>query len=95
MFITTNIFIGVRPVLSIWVAQSSSQEDGTISLSPESLSTLRPVSSRISLHFNRKESSTAAATTKTTNVDIVINYCDGGLFMSIYILDTARIWWPQ
>ena len=30
-----------------------------------------------------------------TNVDIVINYCDGGLFMSIYILDTARIWWPQ
>ena len=32
-----------------------------------------------------------------TNVDIVLNYCDGGLFMSIYIyiLDTARIWWPQ
>ena len=60
MFIISKIFIAVWLVLSIWVAQSSSQEDGTISLSPESLSTLREVSSRISLHFNM-----AAATMKT------------------------------
>ena len=62
MFIISKIFIAVWLVLSIWVAQSSSQEDG---MWPESLSTLRSASSRISLHFNRKEVTTAAATTKT------------------------------